>query len=311
LQKSVVQATPSSQLSGTPFMHPSIALHVSTPSQATPLLQSMSLGMFEHESAASLQSSTVHETPSSHGDPELAVQPVPGAPVAGLHDSVPLQNRPSLQATLLGAFVQTPIMQTSTVQEKPSSHSPLLTHPDIVPPMPPMPPLPPIPAAPPIPPELELELEAAIPPEPPIPPIPPELVVIAPPIPLDEATMPPAPPEAIPPEPAAPPIPPAPPEAPPAPPMPPVPPDAPLPPSPPLPAVPDELELAPPSPLELALDPDSVPLPDVVVEFVESPQPLTMVNVIAAIQCACRRITFIAVSPCRKRSSPASSNISK
>lgn len=122
-------------------------------------------------------------------------------------------------------------------------------------------------------------------------------VVIPPPMPLDDAPIPPiqpAPPElvVIPPEPAAPPIPPAPPEAPPV-------PIPPVPAFPPMPAVPDEpfeleLELSPPAPLELA----SVPLPLLdPVGVCVSPQPLTKANVIAAIQCACLRISFIVVSP--------------
>jgi hypothetical protein len=216
-QKSSVHPTPSLQLSGVPFTQLSIALHVSMPSQATPLLQSESVGACEHESVASLQASIVHETPSSHGDPELGVQPVPIAPVTGLHISVPLQYSPSLHATLFGAFVQTPIVHTSTVQEKPSLQSTLLTHA-------------PIPlelddaaiplelddaAIPPIPLELDdaaippIPLDAAIPPAPPNPL---ELVVIAPPIPPEELTTPPVPPiplelVLIPPKPPAPAIP--------------------------------------------------------------------------------------------------------
>lgn len=236
--------------------------------------------MCVHESIASLHASTVHDTPSSQGEPELAVHPVPIAPAAGLHDSVPLQYNPSSHAALFAVWIHAPFVHTSVVQEKPSSHSLFIMHMTIIP--------------------LELDEEddddaiplehddeddeaipleldvddeedddEAIPlelDEPPIPPIPPELLVIPPPIPLDEGTMPPVPPiplelEIMPPEP---------PEAPPV-------PIPPAPPLPPIPAVPDELfELEPASP------PDPAPL--VVVGVSVSSHPLTMANVIAAIQ---------------------------
>jgi hypothetical protein len=195
------------------------------------------------------------------------------------------------------------MLQTSVVHVKPSSHSLFVTQ---TPKMPPVPPIPPELEAIPIPPTpippIPLD-DATIPP---VPPIPPELVVTAPPIP----PMPPNPLElpAAPPDPAAPPpTPPAPPDAPPVPPAPPdAPPEPPLPPSP---AVPDEpfeleleLELEPASPLELP--PELPPPPDGLVGLLVSPQPLTMAKVIAAIQYACRRSTFIVVSPWGKESSP-------
>src|SRR5262249_33788121 len=98
LQKSAVQAMLSSQSRGLPATQPIMMLHVSTPSQLRPSLHAASIGVLLQSLDASSQASTVHAMPSSHGDPELGVQPVPGAPFGGSHFSTPSQNLPSLQA---------------------------------------------------------------------------------------------------------------------------------------------------------------------------------------------------------------------
>ena len=64
---------------------------VSTPSHALPSLQRASLAVLVQDLVASLQASTVQLTPSSQGEPEPAVQPVPAIPFGGSHFSVPSQ----------------------------------------------------------------------------------------------------------------------------------------------------------------------------------------------------------------------------
>ena len=66
LHESVVHAKASAQLGGTPAWHPSVALHVSAPSQKTPSLQTVSFGVWVHPATASEHASAVHARPSPH-----------------------------------------------------------------------------------------------------------------------------------------------------------------------------------------------------------------------------------------------------
>jgi hypothetical protein len=86
-----VHATPSSQFCGVPALQPIDTSQVSTPSQAAPLLQSVLSAMWAQPSNISLHMSFVQPMPSSQGEPEPAVHPVPGMPIAGLQTSMPVQ----------------------------------------------------------------------------------------------------------------------------------------------------------------------------------------------------------------------------
>ncbi|MEZ4300064.1 MAG: hypothetical protein R3B70_34270 [Polyangiaceae bacterium] len=87
-QKSLVQVMPSLQSTGVPERQPITGLHASSPSQATPLLQMASMGMWVQVPAPSSQASAVQAIPSSHGRE-------PATQVPATHASLPLQKRPS------------------------------------------------------------------------------------------------------------------------------------------------------------------------------------------------------------------------
>jgi hypothetical protein len=67
LQESTVHATVSPHATGVPAWQPSVALHVSSPSQNWPLSHAALLGACAHASVASLQESIVQATVSAHG----------------------------------------------------------------------------------------------------------------------------------------------------------------------------------------------------------------------------------------------------
>jgi hypothetical protein len=96
---------------------PAPGAQISLPSQARPSEQAPSLGVFLQLSVTSSQLSTVHVAPSLHGA-------VPGLhPLAGSHDSLPLQNLPSSHASAAPGTQNFFAPQVSTpLQALPSSH---------------------------------------------------------------------------------------------------------------------------------------------------------------------------------------------
>jgi hypothetical protein len=115
LQESTVQLTASSQAGGVPDRQSSVGWQTSVPLQNRPSLHAPLFGTCEQSSAASLQLSVVHETPSSQfGTAPATHEPAP------LQVSLPLQCGPSPQAVPLAFAVATqvplPASQLPTLQ---------------------------------------------------------------------------------------------------------------------------------------------------------------------------------------------------
>jgi len=105
----------SSAQGSVPDWQPSVAWHVSVPSQNWLLLHAALFGSCVHESVASLQESVVQATVSAQFTAVPATHPA-----VALHVSTPLQYWPSLHDALFGVCVQVSLdsLQASTVQGK-------------------------------------------------------------------------------------------------------------------------------------------------------------------------------------------------
>jgi hypothetical protein len=118
-QVSTVQATPSEQSTDVPGWQSSAGSQVSTPLQKAPSLQSASLGVWTHWSAASSQVSTVQVIPSEQS------KAAGWQSSAGSQISAPLQKAPSSQLAGSGVWTHwsAASSQASTVQATPSAQS--------------------------------------------------------------------------------------------------------------------------------------------------------------------------------------------
>src|SRR6185369_16545411 len=117
LHASVVQATPSPQLTEVPFWQPAFSSHASTPLQYRPSSHLESSAVCSHASVLSLQASVVQATPS----PQLTEVPF-WQPAFSSHVSAPLQYRPSshLESSAVWSQASVLSLQASVVQPMPS-----------------------------------------------------------------------------------------------------------------------------------------------------------------------------------------------